>query len=77
VRIEPEVPRRREGSTFAAECTGLPIRDAGQIVGAVIGFVDITEPKRAEAVPHSKRVELERCVSERIATPRRARRRSR
>jgi PAS domain S-box-containing protein len=67
VRIESEVLWRRDGSAFPAEYTSYPIRDAGQIVGAVVTFADITERKRAEAVLRANQVELERRVSERTA----------
>jgi PAS domain S-box-containing protein len=67
VRIESEVLWRRDGTPFPAEYTSYPIRDAGQIVGAVVTFADITERKRAEAVLRANQIELERRVSERTA----------
>ncbi len=67
VRVESEVLWRRDGSAFAAEYTSYPIRDAGQIVGAVVTFADITERKHAEAVLKANQIELERRVSERTA----------
>ncbi|WP_018411119.1 sensor histidine kinase [Methyloversatilis thermotolerans] len=67
VRSESEVLWRRDGTPFPAEYTSYPIRDAGQIVGAVVTFADITERKRAEAVLRANQIELERRVSERTA----------
>ncbi|HEY9192248.1 MAG TPA: PAS domain S-box protein, partial [Methyloversatilis sp.] len=67
VRIESEVLWRRDGTSFPAEYTSYPIRDAGQIVGAVVTFADITERKQAEAVLRANQAELERRVSERTA----------
>ena len=43
-----EVFRRKDGSTFPVEYTSTPIREGGEIVGAVVTFRDITERKRAE-----------------------------
>ncbi len=67
VRIESEVLWRRDGTSFPAEYTSYPIRDAGQIVGAVVTFADITERKQAEAALRANQAELERRVSERTA----------
>lgn len=67
VRVESEVLWRRDGSAFPAEYTSYPIRDAGQIVGAVVTFADISERKQAEAVLRANHAELERRVSERTA----------
>jgi PAS domain S-box-containing protein len=67
VRVESEVLWRRDGSSFPAEYTSYPIRDAGQIVGAVVTFADITERKRAESALRANQAELERRVSERTA----------
>jgi PAS domain S-box-containing protein len=53
---------RADGTTFWAECRSYPIRRAGQRVGAVITFVDITERKRA-AQEHDRVLrELEEAV---------------
>jgi PAS domain S-box-containing protein len=40
--------RRKDGSTFPVEYTSTPIREGGEVVGAVVTFRDITERKRAE-----------------------------
>ena len=46
-RIDTEVFWRRDRSAFAVEYSSHPILDGGQVRGAVITFVDITERKRA------------------------------
>jgi len=43
-----EVFRRKDGSTFPVEYTSTPIREGGEVVGAVVSFRDITRRKRAE-----------------------------
>ena len=47
-RIDSEVLWRRDGSSFAAEYSSYPILEGGEVHGAVVTFVDITETKRAE-----------------------------
>ena len=64
-RIDSEVFWRRDGSAFAVEYSSHPIIDAGQVRGAVIAFVDITERKRAAEALQQSRDELERRVAER------------
>ena len=50
-RVDTEVFWRRDGSAFAVEYSSHPIVEHGEVVGAVIAFVDITERKRdAEAL---------------------------
>jgi len=46
-RIDTEVFWRRDRTAFAVEYSSHPIVDAGEVRGAVITFVDITERKRA------------------------------
>ena len=54
-RIDTEVFWRRDGSAFAVEYSSHPILDGGQVRGAVITFVDITERRRqAEALQQAK-----------------------
>ena len=49
-RVDSEVLWRRDGTQFPAEYSSQPIRSAtGDITGAVVSFVDITERKAAEA----------------------------
>jgi PAS domain S-box-containing protein len=47
-RITDEMLWRKDGSAFAVEYSSNPIREDGNILGAVIAFSDITERKRAE-----------------------------
>jgi PAS domain S-box-containing protein len=46
--IADEVLWRKDGSSFPVEYTSMPIKKDGQVVGAVITFMDITERKKAE-----------------------------
>ncbi|MFO0730578.1 MAG: histidine kinase [Nitrospiraceae bacterium] len=41
--------RRKDGTNFPVEYVSAPIRERGEIVGAVVVFKDTTERKRAEA----------------------------
>ena len=64
-RIDSEVFWRRDRSAFAVEYSSYPIVDSGQVRGAVITFVDITERKRAADALHKAKAELELRVAER------------
>ena len=64
-RIDTEVFWRRDGSAFAVEYSSHPIVDQGEVRGAVITFVDITERKRAADALQRAKDELEQRVSER------------
>jgi PAS domain S-box-containing protein len=46
--VDDEVLWRADGASFPAEYWSYPQRRDGQVVGAVVTFVDITERKRAE-----------------------------
>jgi len=46
--VEDEVFWRKDGSCFPVRYTSTPIREYGQVVGAVVVFEDITEKKRTE-----------------------------
>lgn len=61
--VEEEVFWRKDGTSFPVEYISTPIRENGQIVGAVVTFQDITERKRAqEALRESQeRYELAVC----------------
>lgn len=48
VHTEDEVLWRADGSSFPAEYWSYPMRRDGQVVGAVVTFLDITERKRLE-----------------------------
>jgi PAS domain S-box-containing protein len=64
-RIDSEVFWRQDGSSFAVEYSSYPVFDQGQVRGAVVTFVDITERKRAEDALHQAKNELEVRVTER------------
>jgi len=64
-RIDTEVFWRRDRTAFAVEYSSHPIMDGGDVRGAVITFVDITERKRAADALHQAKAELEQRVAER------------
>ena len=64
-RIDSEVFWRADGSSFPVEYSSYPVFDQGQVRGAVVTFVDITERKRAEDALHRAKDELEVRVAER------------
>ncbi len=64
-RIDSEVFWRRDGTAFPVEYSSHPIIEAGQVLGAVVTFVDITERRlSAEALQRAKN-RLEESVRER------------
>jgi len=66
-RIDSEVLWRADGSAFSAEYSSHPILDGGEVQGAVVTFVDITERKHAEELLRQARDELEQRVAARTA----------
>jgi PAS domain S-box-containing protein len=64
-RIDSEVFWRRDGSAFPVEYSSHPIVDQGQVRGAVVTFVDITERRRAADALQRAKDELEERVRER------------
>ena len=64
-RIDSEVFWRSDGSCFPVEYSSYPVFDQGQVRGAVVTFVDITERKRAEDALRQAKNELEHRVAER------------
>ncbi|HMN93045.1 MAG TPA: PAS domain-containing sensor histidine kinase [Hydrogenophaga sp.] len=66
-RIDSEVFWRRDGSAFPVEYSSHPILDQGQVRGAVVTFVDITERRRAADALQKAKDELEERVRERTA----------
>jgi PAS domain S-box-containing protein len=64
-RIDSEVFWRRDGSAFPVEYSSHPIVEDGQVRGAVITFVDITERRRAADALQRAKDQLEERVSER------------
>jgi two-component system, cell cycle sensor histidine kinase and response regulator CckA len=45
--MREEVFWRKDGNSFLAECMSAPIVDEGEIIGAVVSFLDVTEPRKA------------------------------
>ena len=64
-RIDSEVLWRRDGSAFAAEYSSYPILDGGQVLGAVVTFVDISDRREQETRLKRAHDELEHRVVER------------
>ena len=64
-RIDSEVFWRADGSSFAVEYSSYPVFDQGQVRGAVVTFVDITDRKRAADALLQAKDELEMRVTER------------
>ncbi|MBL8328838.1 MAG: PAS domain S-box protein [Rubrivivax sp.] len=64
-RIDDEVLWRADGTHFPAEYSSYPVLEDGQVRGAVVTFVDISQRKRAEELLKKSRDELERRVAER------------
>jgi PAS domain S-box-containing protein len=64
-RIDSEVLWRRDGSAFAAEYSSYPILDGGQVLGAVVTFVDISERREQAARLKRAHDELEQRVEDR------------
>ena len=64
-RIDSEVFWCADGSSFPVEYSSYPVFDQGQVRGAVVTFVDITERKRAQEALHRAKDELEVRVAER------------
>jgi PAS domain S-box-containing protein len=64
-RIDSEVLWRKDGSAFCAEYSSYPIVEGGEVQGAVVTFVDISDRKRAEELLRQANDELERRVGER------------
>ncbi len=59
-----EVFRRKDGTDFPVEYVGTPIREDGELVGAVVVFKDITERKRAEEEIRQLNESLQNTVKE-------------
>jgi PAS domain S-box-containing protein len=64
-RIDTEVFWRRDGTAFPVEYSSHPIVEAGQVLGAVVTFVDITERKRVADALQLAKDGLEASVRER------------
>jgi len=64
---DAEVHWRADGSSFPVEIWSHPMYRDGQLIGAVVTFVDISARKRVEAELKRSNEELERRVAERTA----------
>ena len=64
-RLDGEVLWRADGSSFPAEYSSYPVIEHGEVKGAVVTFVDITERKQAEELLRRTNDELEARVAER------------
>jgi signal transduction histidine kinase len=71
VRVDDEVLWHRDGTSFDAEYASYPIREGGNVVGAVVTFNDISARKKAERaleLAHQQaHNELEQRVAQRTA----------
>jgi PAS domain S-box-containing protein len=61
VHLEGEVFWRADGTSFPVEYWAYPIRKEGEIVGAVVTFLDITERTRAQAALVEAKQAAEAC----------------
>jgi len=61
-KVEDEVLWRKDGTSFPVEYSSTPIWQAGQLVGAVVTFRDITERKQAEEVLKKSRQDFQTLV---------------
>jgi PAS domain S-box-containing protein len=64
-RIDDELLWRADGTGFPAEYSSYPVIEDGEVRGAVVTFVDISERKAAQALLQRHHDELERRVAER------------
>ena len=65
--VDDEVFWRKDGTSFPVEYISTPIRERGELVGAVVTFRDITERKQAQAELQQLNAHLDRQVQERTA----------
>lgn len=64
-RVDSDVLWRKDGTSFPVEYTSYPILEGGQVRGAVVTFVDITDRKRQEQLLRAAHEQLEHRVQER------------
>jgi PAS domain S-box-containing protein len=63
--MDDEVFWRKDGTSFPVEYVSTPLRERGEVVGAVVVFRDITDRKLSEATLQQHNVDLDRQVQER------------
>jgi PAS domain S-box-containing protein len=66
-RVDTEVFWRADGQPFDVEYSSYPILEKGEVKGAVITFLDVTERRRAEELLRRAKDELESRVAERTS----------
>ncbi|MBZ5600751.1 MAG: PAS domain S-box protein [Acidobacteriia bacterium] len=67
VHVDDEVMWRSDRTSFPAEYWSHPLRRDGNVIGAVVAFLDVTERKRAELEVRTLNAELEQRVMRRTA----------
>ena len=60
--ITDEVLWRKDGTPFPVEYTSMPIRKDGEVVGAVVTFMDISERKKMETALLAERERLQKIL---------------
>ncbi len=68
VRTDEEVYWRRDGTSFLTEYSSYPIVEGGEIRGAVVAFIDITERKQSDERIKKLNADLTRRAAELMAT---------
>jgi PAS domain S-box-containing protein len=63
-RVDDEVFWRKDGSSFPVEYTSTPIREQGELAGAVVVFWDISKRRRAEDALQKAHGDLANALSE-------------
>ena len=63
--VDDEVLWRKDGSSFPAEFWSYPIKKDGEVVGAVVTFLDISQRREAEQELHQYQDHLQELVDER------------
>lgn len=66
--VDTEVFFRKDGGSFPVDYTSTPIRERGELVGAVVTFRDITERRQAEAAIAKHQAALEQLQRELVTT---------
>ncbi len=67
--VTEEVFWRKDGTSVPVECVSTPIRENGELVGAVVTFKDLSERKQVEEAVKKAREELETKVERQMLRP--------